>query len=159
MGAVPGPIVALSQSKAKIARLPLQFRNGYLLGQPCTTCDFLEIFIRQRMGKIKVMLRHGTAATHIEDPRPLALGFAVPVEDNSVKEFTVASCEAFNAVNAGDESFLCKGQVLKYVGHGDTKTETRGLGKLGLLRYEVDFRGSGWFCEMRVRGMLMQIGT
>ena len=48
-------------------------------------------------------------------------------------------------LNAGDESFLCKGQVLKYVGHGDTKTETRGLGKLGLLWYEVDIRRSGWF--------------
>ena len=56
-------------------------------------------------------------------------------------------------MNAGDESFLCKGQVLKDIGHGDTKTETRGLGKLGLLRYEVDVRGSGWFCKMRVREM------
>ena len=62
-------------------------------------------------------------------------------------------------MNAGDESFLCKGQVLKDIGHGDTKTETRGLGKLGLLWYEVDIRRSGWFCKMRVRGMLMQIGT
>ena len=51
------------------------------------------------MGKGKVMLRHGTAAADIEDPRPLALGFAVPVEDNSVKEFAVASCEALKAVN------------------------------------------------------------
>jgi hypothetical protein len=45
------------------------------------------------------MLRHGTAAADIEDPRPLALGFAVPEEDNSVKEFAVASCEALKAVN------------------------------------------------------------
>jgi hypothetical protein len=51
------------------------------------------------MGKSKVMLRHGTAATHIEDPRPLALSFAVPVENNTVKEFAVASCKALKALN------------------------------------------------------------
>ncbi len=38
-------------------------------------------------------------------------------------------------------------QVLQYVRHVDTKTETRGLCQLGLLGNEVDASRSDWFCE------------